>query len=183
MTKISNESHEIAERIKEAQHDSKLTPVALSMSVVAVIVALVSLLGHRAHTKEVLLQDQAGDQWAYFESEKSTVLGFQTSADLLDAIEAKDRPRLKSLKDQYQQQMQTHEANEKTYESKAKELEAGVMYEEHVADRLDLAEVCLEAALVIMSVTLLTRRRLYWKFGLVLGSVGLAAALSSFLVR
>jgi hypothetical protein len=183
MKNVSGETHELAERSEEAHRDSRLTPVALSMSVVAVAVALVSLLGHRAHTKEVLLQDKAGDQWAYYEAEKATVQGYKTSADILSSVEAKDPAHSQKLQEEYAQEIRTHEDNQKKYEDKALSLESGVTYEEHISDRLDLAEVCLEAALVIMSVTLLTRRRVYWKFGMILACLGVVAALTSFLVH
>ena len=46
------------------------------------------------------------------------------------------------------------------------------------ADRFDLAEALLEIGLVITSVTLLTRNRLYWYFGMVFSLAGILSALS-----
>jgi len=37
-------------------------PVSLTMSILAVLVAVATLFGHRAHTEELLLQAQATDQ-------------------------------------------------------------------------------------------------------------------------
>jgi len=51
------------------------------------------------------------------------------------------------------------------------------------ADRYDLGEVMLEAALVICSITLLTRKKLYWGMGLVLAAVGIAVAAAGFLIH
>ena len=34
------------------------------MAVLAVLVATVSLLGHRTHTEEIILQNQVTDKWA-----------------------------------------------------------------------------------------------------------------------
>ena len=42
------------------------------------------------------------------------------------------------------------------------------------ADRFDLGEVMLEAALVICSITLLTRKRAFWILGTALGLCGVA---------
>jgi hypothetical protein len=42
----------------------------------------------------------------------------------------------------------------------------------HRAGRFDLAEVLLEIALVVTSITLLTRRRGFWIVGLVLAAIG-----------
>ena len=54
---------------------------------------------------------------------------------------------------------------------------------EHKANRFDLAEALLEIALVITSVTLLTRSRIYWYLGFVFAVGGILSALSTILVR
>ena len=51
------------------------------------------------------------------------------------------------------------------------------------ADRFDLGEVMLEAALVICSITLLTRKRIFWGLGLVLGLAGLAIGATGLFIR
>jgi hypothetical protein len=51
------------------------------------------------------------------------------------------------------------------------------------AARYDLAEALLEIGLVITSVTLLTRSRIYWYLGLVFSLFGIVSALSAFLVK
>jgi hypothetical protein len=50
-------------------------------------------------------------------------------------------------------------------------------------NRFDLGEVFLDAAIVIVSLTLLTRRRGFWLFGILMGVVGLGITLSGFLVH
>ncbi len=57
----SEELHELQEH---AKHDSTLAPVFLTMAILAVLVAIVSLLGHRAAAEAVLNQAKASDQWA-----------------------------------------------------------------------------------------------------------------------
>jgi hypothetical protein len=62
-------------------------------------------------------------------------------------------------------------------------LEKEVEHARHTANRFDLGEVCLEAALVITSMTLLTRKRFYWNLGIALAVVGLGIAATGFFVR
>ena len=50
-------------------------------------------------------------------------------------------------------------------------------------DRYDASEVILEIGLIICSLTLLTRRKLFWYAGIGLGVAGLAVMISGFLVR
>jgi hypothetical protein len=51
------------------------------------------------------------------------------------------------------------------------------------ADRFDLAEALLEIGLVITSLTLLTRNRIYWYLGLVFTVFGVMSAASVFLLK
>ena len=64
----------MAENIRELEEQAKeaaehgLAPVTVTMAILAVLVASVSLLGHRAHTEEIILQTKATDQWAYYQA-------------------------------------------------------------------------------------------------------------------
>ena len=51
------------------------------------------------------------------------------------------------------------------------------------ADRFDLGEALLEIGLVVTSVTLLTRSRIYWFLGLVFAAGGILSALSVLLLK
>jgi len=48
-------------------------PVSLTISILAVLVAGATLLGHRAHTEELLLQSRATDQWSYYQAKEYSV--------------------------------------------------------------------------------------------------------------
>ena len=67
---MSEELNELKEHAEHAREDPTLAPVSLTMAVLAVLVAVAGLLGHRAHTEEVVLQAKSSDQWAYYQAEK-----------------------------------------------------------------------------------------------------------------
>ena len=54
-------SQEVHEMHEHAHHDPSLVPVTFTMAVLTVFVAATALLGHRAHTEELLLQNKASD--------------------------------------------------------------------------------------------------------------------------
>jgi len=54
----------------ESGENPLVVPVSMTMSILAVLVAVATLFGHRAHTEELLLQAQATDQWAYYQAKK-----------------------------------------------------------------------------------------------------------------
>ncbi len=66
---------------------------------------------------------------------------------------------------------------------KAEALETKVEQAEARANRFDLGEALLEIGLVITSVTLLTRSRIYWYFGIVASVVGIASAVSAYFLN
>jgi len=43
-------------------------PVSITISIMAVLVASVALVGHRTHTEELLRQSQASDRWAQYQA-------------------------------------------------------------------------------------------------------------------
>src|SRR5215475_749806 len=81
-----NELKEHAEKAAE----KGLAPVSLTMAVVAVLVATVSLLGHRAHTEEILLQNEVTDKWAYYQAKNLRRNNLEALHDVLDALEGKN---------------------------------------------------------------------------------------------
>jgi hypothetical protein len=62
-------------------------------------------------------------------------------------------------------------------------LETKVEQAEARANRFDLSEALLEIGLVISSVTLLTRTKMYWYLGIVFSLAGMASAASVLLLK
>ena len=83
----ADELQELHEHAEHAAHNRELAPVSLTMAFLAVLVAVVSLLGHRAHTEEVVLQSRANDQWGYYQG-KDTRLHIAKKFAELDAFVA-----------------------------------------------------------------------------------------------
>ena len=74
-----------------------ILPVSLTMSILAVLVAVATLFGHRAHTEELLLQAQATDQWAYYQAKNIRLHEMQTTVDLLGVITTPDKQKNEQL--------------------------------------------------------------------------------------
>ena len=78
----------MSEGIELPEHDHHdkhpLTiPVSVTMSILAVLGAMVTLLGHRAHTEELLLQAKATDQWAYYQAKNIRLHEMEAVADMI----------------------------------------------------------------------------------------------------
>jgi hypothetical protein len=163
--------------------DAGLLPVSITMSILAVLIALVSLLGHRAHTHTILAQNRTGNEWVYYESKALARTNYAVLLDFLSFAQPKDPTNATRMKIAYQQKIDEDAREQKEIEASAQALEFEVAHEQKAADRFDLGEACLEAALVITSVTTLIKQRLYWLMGLALGCVGVVAAATGFFVK
>jgi|ERR1700722_4504054 hypothetical protein len=179
----SEELNELQEHAEHAKENPKLAPVSLSMAILAVLVAVVSLLGHRAHTEEVVLQAQSADQWAFYQAKNIRRHTDELFLDLTSITSTTDAGSLAKLRDKYSQEATRYQSDQKGIEEKANELEAEVKTERDRANRFDLAEVFLEIGLVITSITLLSGRRIFWALGVVLGVVGIIVASTGFLLH
>ena len=178
----SEELHELHEHAEHAAHDPNLAPVSLTMAVLAVLVASVSLMGHRTHTEEILLQTKAADQWAYYQSKNIRRNTDEVFADLSSVIAAKDAAAMAKFHDKYQAEADKQHEEQKKLEEEARKLETEGEQTRRRADRFDLAEVFMEIALVVTSITLLSKKRAFWYAGIVLSAVGIAAAVSAWVV-
>src|SRR5215475_15781410 len=56
--------------------------IGLTMAIVAVFLALATMLAHRTHTEEVVLLTRAADQWGYYQAKNSRSHMYEADADL-----------------------------------------------------------------------------------------------------
>ena len=179
----SEELQELQEHAEHGKHDPSLAPVSLTMAVRAVLLAVVSLLGHRAHTEEVVLQTKSTDQWAFYQAKNIRRHNDEFFMDLTALTPTTDAAALTKLREKYSQEAERYKDEQKEIESEARKLESEFSMERKRADRYDLGEVFLEIGLVITSITLLSGRRMFWHLGMVMGVVGIVVAVTGSLVH
>ena len=97
-----HEPEEVAEHAVHGGHNPFDRRVAMTMVVVAAVLAGVKVLGHRSHNDTLRHQIEAGvlhtqesDQWAYFQAKKQRQYLFEAEAALLAVLprESGDGPR------------------------------------------------------------------------------------------
>jgi len=178
-----NEAHELREHAEHGAHESAMRPVAFSMSLLAVMVAVTTVLGHRTHTEAVLYQNKATDQWNLYQAKKIRSNDTALVSDLLTAVTIADKEAAARISKAYADHQAKWAEDLKEEQEKAEALELRVEHAEARADRFDLAEALLEIGLVITSVTLLTRSRIYWYLGMVFSVLGIVSALSVLILK
>jgi hypothetical protein len=179
----ANEAQELREHAEHGAHETSMRPVAFTMSVLAVLVAVTAVLGHRTHTEAVLDQNKATDQWNFYQAHKIRANDTELAADLLGVVALDDKDGASKLAKSYADHEKKWTDDLKQEQDQAEAMEKKVTQTEARADRFDLAEAMLEIGLVITSVTLLTRHPAYWYLGLVFSAAGVVSAVSAYFLR
>jgi Domain of unknown function (DUF4337) len=180
----ANEVNEFANQMKESGEGGEpLKRISLGISILAVLVAMVTVLGHRSHTEAVLMQSRAGDQWNEYQAKKIRMDNLSVTLDLL-ALEPTTNPAATTARrDEYKTHIEKWKSDLAEEQEKARDFEAEVSHAEAQAAHYDLGEALLQIAVVLCSITLFTRRRAYFLLGLALGAAGVAVAASALLVH
>jgi hypothetical protein len=179
----ANEVGELKEHAEHGSEDSSMRPVAFTMAVLAVLVAVVTVMGHRTHTEAVLQQARASDQWNEYQAKRIRSYNTGLAADALSLHPVVDKDAANRKIKEYADHQAKWDSELKGLQEKAEDFEKEVKAAEARASRFDLGEALLEIGLVITSVTLLTKSRIYWYFGMVFALAGMASAASAFLLQ
>ena len=178
----ADEIQEFSKTMREAG-ESSMTHVSLIISVLAVLVAMVTVLGHREHTEAVLMQSRAADQWNSYSAHKIRLQQVSVAEDLLSLQPSSNDNAVKAKLAEYKDHIVKWQKELDSDSEKARDFEAEVAAAEKKAARYDLGEALLQIAVVLASITLLTRRQWYAMAALLLGVCGLAIAFSALLVH
>src|SRR6202140_5646929 len=116
---MSEELNELQEHAEHGREHPDLAPVSLTMAVLAVLVATVSLLGHRTHTEEIILQNKVTDQWGYYQAKNIRRHNDELFADLTGIIATKDAEGAAKLREKYRSEADRYKDEQKELDSKA----------------------------------------------------------------
>ncbi len=177
----AGEVHEFVENLEKGA-EARQYAVSFSISVLAVLVALTTVLSHRAHTEAVLQQARATDEWNLYQAKKIRQSNITTTSDLLQVLAPGSSTAAAKL-DDYRKHTAKWDDDLKESEGRARDLEKDVEAAEHRASRYDSGEALLQIAVVLASVTLLTRQQIYWLGALLIGACGLLFGVMGLLVR
>jgi uncharacterized protein DUF4337 len=194
---MPHEVHEQVEHHQHAAHSPFDRRVAMTMTIVAAMLACMTMLGHRAHNETLrlgaeagTLQTQASDKWSYYQAKNIREHEYKAYLQLV-AVLAKDpmhEEKTKSAVADWSKQVAKYEAELPKLKEEAEELEkeaARLKAESHHhharAMKLDFGELGVELALVLCSVAVLTKRSWFWYAGIIAGAIGLIVGLVVFL--
>jgi hypothetical protein len=176
------EMQEFAKQVKEGGEES-LINISLAISILAVLVAMVTVLGHRTHTEAVLMQARATDEWNLYEAKKIRQDSLGVVIDQMALAPTTDAKATAAKIGEYKAHMAKWTADLKEESDQANDYQAEVKKAEKKAVRFDIGEALLQISVVLSSITLFTRRKSFFYGGVALGAGGVVVAASAWLVR
>jgi hypothetical protein len=179
------EPTEIKEFVESVEKgtETHMTHVSLAISILAVLVAMVTVLGHRTHTEAVLDQAKASDQWNEYQAKKIRQHDESVASDLLVLQPSSNAGAVEKKLEDYKKHIEKWNEDLAEEQKQALEFQSEVTKAEHQAGRYDLGEALLQIAVVLSSITLLTRQRIFFLGGLTLGVAGALIAGSALLLH
>ena len=185
--------------------------VAMTMAMIAAVLACVTMLSHRAHDDSLSLlaeanrlttdanihHTEASDQWGYYQAKNTRSTQLEASLAILSVVgkapgaDVQSAETVKRWTDEIKKYRESElpalkikaealdkRGHELEFESEGKTTESYAA--RHRGDRLDLAELAVELALVLCSIAVLTKLPSFWYGGIASGVVGAIIALSAF---
>ena len=162
--------------------------VALTTAIYAVVLAIASLGGNNA-TKEMLLsQQQASDQWAFYQAKAIREHQYRTQKLRLEVDLAERGTAIRpEVRQKFEALIAKFAEEEKRYNGEKKEIEQEVKKLEHERDvnrakdpYFDFGEALLQIAIVMSSIAILSTSRSTFLFSLVLALLGALLTLNGY---
>jgi len=161
--------------------------VALTTAVYAVILAIASLGGSNAMKEMLLAQQEASNQWAFYQSKvirehlnRANKLTLEAQLAEPSTLKGPERVKIEALARQFGDEENRMNADKKEIEPKAKAAEATRDRNQAKDPYFDYAEVLLQIAIVCASIAILSASRPMFWFSSVLALCGLLLTINGF---
>lgn len=154
--------------------------VGVIVGIIGIVLAVVTISSHRAHTAAVIDQTKANDQWAFYQSKKLRQHLAEIGSSLAGALAA-DPSKVQGLIDKLNKDRDRYAHDTADIEAKAHAREDEGEHEEHRALRLDMGEGFLELGLVLSSLYFLSKQRLFPIIGGIAAVIGFGLAIAGFI--
>jgi hypothetical protein len=155
--------------------------VAVTMAIIAASLAIVSVLGQVFSTEELLAQQQASDQWAFYQAKSIRRYESDIARDIFKTAGGAEA-NLKSA-ETYAKNAERYEKEGEEIQTEARKLETESRLKGREALRMHIGEVFLEVGIVFASLAILTKRRMVWLTAIVSACIGLGIAATAILIH
>jgi len=178
------------EELEEIKNKAFTRWVAITTAVYAVMLAIAALGGNNAMKDMLLAQQQSSDQWAFYQAKVIREHAYRMQQKRLEvdlaergsSIAPEVRQQYEALLAEFASEAQRYSAEKKDIEKDAKKLEHERDVNRKKDPYFDFAEVLLQIAIVMSSVSILATSRLLYGISSVLAVCGTLLMLNGYTV-
>jgi hypothetical protein len=171
------------EELEEHAHHAKEPfdrKVAVTMAIIAAALATVSVVAHIFANEELLLQQKASDQWAYYQAKSGRRYASDVARDTLKALQTGAKESSASeLSEKYAKNAERYEKEGEEIQNEARALEAESKLKGRQSFRMEIGEVFLEIGIVFASLAILTKRQLIWVASILGALIGIGLSVTA----
>jgi len=160
--------------------DSFAQRVGVAVGVIGIILAVVTIGSHRAHTQAVIDRTEENDQWSFYQAKRIRQQVLDVGADLARVLSS-DQSKVQAIVDKYTKQSAHYSQETQDIEKEAHTRHEETAREEARAVRLDIGEGFLELGLVLSSLYFLSKRRFFPVIGITAAVIGTVLGVLGFL--
>ena len=142
--------------------------IGVMAAIIAVFLAGVTIMSHRAHTDAVIYKTEANDKWAFYQAKSIKRAQYDIAARVASKSDA-------ALVAEFQKESDRYNREDEEIQKEAEKKETETVLAEHQALRYDLGEGLLELGLVLSSLYFISKKKLF-------PSVGFASAVAGLLI-
>jgi len=163
-------------------HDPFGQRVGVLAGIIAVVLAVITISSHRAHTAAVMERSAANDQWSFYQAKRMKYHSIELGRELVSVLGAAS-PEAPKMLERYASEQQRYDKESEEIQAEAKKKETESEVAESRALRFDLGEGLLEIGLVMTSLYFISRKRLFPVGGVLAAALGVVIGASGYLVH
>jgi hypothetical protein len=161
--------------------DPNTRRVGILVGVVGILLSVVTIASHRAHTQAVIHRTESNDQWSYYQAKKIRENTAEVALSLMQSL-GTDASRTDAAVHKFEASRAKYasDAEKIQVDARAKDKESEV--EEHRALYFDIGEGLLELGLVLCSLYFLARKLFFPLFGVLSSLSGTVMGVLGFML-
>ncbi len=155
--------------------------VGILVGVVGILLSVVTIASHRAHTEAVIHRTEANDQWSYYQAKKIRENTEEVALSLMASL-GTDPAKTESVGRKLEAARLKYAADAEKIQDDARAKDKETEKEENRALYFDIGEGLLELGLVLCSLYFLARKVFFPVFGVLAGLAGAILGVIGFML-
>jgi hypothetical protein len=165
----------------EHADDPNTRRVGILVGVVGILLSVVTIASHRAHTEAVIHRTESNDLWSYYQAKKIRENTDEVAESVLKSL-ATDPARIEAPVKKLEEARDKYAKDAEKLHADAEDKDKETALEEKRALSFDIGEGLLELGLVLCSLYFLARKSFFPIFGVLASLAGTAMGVWGFLL-